>query len=171
MLRPFSLKTVPLHVVVDFVEPAYEGVDILLLLLESFLTSEDLCLTLVLVLLFLVGGFFIPCIILVSWWHCHETSSSDCISGIIVELRCLTVAQIVFKEIEDGGWLVTNHGHGCRGFASLTLLTDGGIMPLEVSFEGDNAPLEAPLVFFVLVAMGHVGIPVLAMMGALGVVP
>lgn len=84
--RPFSLKMVLLHVVVDFVEPAYKGAEILLLLSETFLTSEDSCLTLVLVLLFLVGGFSIPCIVLVSWWHCHETSSPDCISGIIVEL-------------------------------------------------------------------------------------
>lgn len=81
------------------------------------------------------------------------------------------MARIVFKEIEDGDWLVTNHGHKCRGCDSLTLLTDGDTMPLEVSFEGDNAPLEAPLVFFALAAMGHVGLPVLAMMGASGVVP
>lgn len=43
-----------------------------------------MCLTLALVLIFLVGGFFVPRIIVVSWQHCHKTCLLDCLSDIII---------------------------------------------------------------------------------------
>lgn len=57
------------------------------------------------------------------------------------------MARIVFEEIEDGDWLVTNHSHDCQGCDSLFLLPDGGGVFLEASSEDDGTPLEALLVF------------------------
>jgi hypothetical protein len=49
-----------LNTVVDVVELLHEGIELLLLLAEGGLMSEDVRLPLALVLLFLVGGFLVP---------------------------------------------------------------------------------------------------------------
>lgn len=59
---PFDLKAVSLYVVTDSIESTYECIELLLLLSESLLAGEDSRLTLALVLIFLVGGIFVPSI-------------------------------------------------------------------------------------------------------------
>lgn len=59
---PFDLKAVLLYVVTDSIESTYECIELLLLLSESLLAGEDSRLTLALVLIFLVGGIFVPSI-------------------------------------------------------------------------------------------------------------
>jgi hypothetical protein len=88
-LRPFGLEAASLDIVVDSVEPMHEGVKLLLLLLEAFLTSEDSRLALALFIPPLGWGILRPPLFLfygsVTTKKVLLTTSTMSVSGSFVE--------------------------------------------------------------------------------------
>lgn len=77
---------------------------------ELLLVGKDVCLMLVLLLFFLVGGFLVSPAIVISW-RCHrEASSSFCLVGVRVGLH-RGMAQIILEQVEDGCWLAADDSH------------------------------------------------------------
>lgn len=169
---PFGLEVVSLYVVVDSIEPLYEGIKLLLLLLDYSLMGEDSRLTLVLVLLLLVRGVdIISSVGLVSWWCWHETGMFSCLSSIGVRLGCRVVAQFILEKVEDGSWFVSNHATSVKGLIPFPLYLMAATCSLRHRLREATCLLRRRLYALVLVASKRVGPPMVVMMDVSGAVP
>lgn len=110
--RFLGLKAIPLDVALNPIEFTYEGVELLVVLMEGGITGKDARLALALVLFFLVRGLLVPSPIVILWRCCHEIDPFSHIVAVRVGLS-RAVARVFLDKVGDRCWLVVDDDHEC----------------------------------------------------------